>query len=80
MKIKAKPCEWVEEDDKTWHDRKHGLSIIFELEDDEYHAEFNEYVGACFKTLKEAQDWCQKEMDDYINEHALLDESTESIH
>lgn len=71
MKIKAKPCEWKEEGTGVWIDKMHGLNIT--LEDNEYYAEFNEVVGESFPTLQEAQDWCQIAIDDYINEHGMIE-------
>jgi len=73
MRIKAKTCDWGKEDNNTWHDKTHGMSIVLRLEFDEYYAEFNEVIGEYFKTLQEAKDWCQSEMDDYINVHGVIE-------
>jgi hypothetical protein len=76
MKITAKPPKWQMEGKHGLHDSRYGFYISFHTDEEDepepYHASWGEGDSDSFKTLKEAQDWCQEEIDNYIARNALI--------
>ena len=81
LKISAKPIVWETEEPKAlggrqdWNEIAYGFWIYFDPSDGReypYNAGWGEGDDDNFYTLKEAQEWCQKTIDDWMAENAVV--------
>jgi hypothetical protein len=76
--ITAKMIEWGEQrsrsgDVKEWHENRYGFYIARDDEEEEpYGAAWGEGDTERFKTLEEAQAWCQAEIDRWVSSCAVV--------
>jgi len=71
--VKAKPLVWKESPGQ-WDEHGFGFSVSLNIEGDstQYDASWGEGDADTFPTLKNAQEWCQKNADDFAAKNCAL--------
>lgn len=71
--VKAKPIVWAKDGPYSWIESRYGYKIECIDIDDEfpYRVDFGSNDSQQFKTLENAQTWCQDEVDRWIIRNVL---------
>lgn len=85
--VSAKPIEWHEQvyaGSKEWTEDRYGFHIVFDptepVESEAAFTAWGEGDSENFGTLKEAQEWCQDLIDNWVRSCAVLAAAPEKDH